>query len=113
VIIVRQLDSDKLIKVSRVLVPTLHNGKRLRQFPIEIAFAIGVKKAQGLTLKKVVYSYQPFIDDKVHGLLNSALTRVRKLSDLTIDMTRAQSYIHDKKCCKVMYKDELLKLMNK
>jgi ATP-dependent exoDNAse (exonuclease V) alpha subunit len=115
-IIIRTIDDAAMLKIKRV--PVFLQSKRApgetvraQQFPLTVAFAIGTMKAQGQNIKSVALAYKPQFDDGVHGLFNSAVTRVSSISSLTIDMRAAEEKTHHKQCCKVQYKSTLLNYM--
>ena len=63
-----------------------------RQFPIRLAFAMTINKAQGQTLNKVgLYLKDPVFS---HGQLYVAMSRVRRPEDLRMIISKAHSLLH-------------------
>ena len=67
------------------------NGLNLerQQLPLKLAWSITIRKSQGLTLKKSWVDLGP--SENVAGLAYVALSRVRKLSDLVIELIEKTS----------------------
>ena len=57
---------------------------QMTQFPLKLAWACTIHKGQGLTIGKVVFSFQPFKQRQFNfGQVYVALSRVQSLKDFT------------------------------
>ncbi len=73
--------SESELKADKKTVITKHITT-IKQYPIELAFAMTIHKSQGQTLKNIIiYKGESFFEP---GLLYTALSRVRKLEDIRI-----------------------------
>lgn len=66
--------------------------------PITVAYAMTIHKTQGLTIEENVHiNIHPFLMSRMDGLLYTALTRIKRLDQLTLSKPIYNSYLKNKK----------------